>query len=167
MMRSLARIRGLGYIVWQSRHMAYHMLIGLGWAWFLRERWGEFNTRWILISVVGSVLPDIEHIYYFLGYGRQDAYAKSVLGLLHHHQWRELFLYVSTKHKHNTSLAYHNIYTLFAFILVGLLASYSEWQVGVILFGAMASHYIFDMSDDVFLLGALNPNWKRWGRKRA
>lgn len=164
MKQSLARIRGLAFIIWQSRHMAYHVLLGLLWAWFLRERWGEFNAVWICMSVFGSLLPDAEHIYYFLGYGRQDAYATSVLELLRGHHWRRLFLFVATEHKHNTSLAYHNIYTVIIFIVVGLLASFFDWQVGVILCGAMVSHYLFDMLDDMFLLGALNPNWKRWGR---
>lgn len=165
MRRSLARIRGLGYVVWQSRHMAYHVLIGLAWAWFLRERWEQFNPKWVWTAVVGSVLPDIEHLYYFLGYGKRDSYTKTVLDLLKHHHWRALFQFLATGHKHNTSLAYHNVYTMIAFVVVGLAASHFDWHFGVVLSGAIASHYIFDMIDDMVLLGALNPNWKRWGRR--
>lgn len=160
----LLRVKGLGYIVWQSRHMAYHVMIGLLWAWFLRERWGEFNPTWIGTAVIGSVLPDIEHISYFLGYGKQDAYAKEVLRLIKDHHWRQVFQFIAVGHKHNTSLAYHNLYTVVGLILFSCIASIIDWQVGVVLFGAMVFHYFFDIADDLIQLGNLNPNWKRWGR---
>ena len=67
MRRSVARIKGLGFILWQTRHMVYHVMLGLLWAWFLRERWGEFNPKWIAMAVVGSLLPDLDHLNYFFG----------------------------------------------------------------------------------------------------
>lgn len=164
--RALRKVKGLGYILWQSRHMVYHVMLGLLWAWYLRETWGEFNFTWIITAVVGSVFPDIEHIYYFLGYGRKDAYAKKVLDLFKGHHFRELFQFVATGHKYNTSLAYHNLYTVFIFVVVSFGASIIDWQVGVVFFGAMVSHYLFDICDDIVQLGGLNPNWKRWGRPR-
>ena len=63
---AVARIKGLGFILWQARHMAYHVMLGLLWAWYLREKWGEFNPRWIIAAVVGAVLPEIDHIHYFI-----------------------------------------------------------------------------------------------------
>ena len=104
--------------MWQSRHMAYHVMLGLLWAWFLRERWGEFNAIWIFTAVVGSILPDGEHLYYFVGYGRTDTYAKEIFLLIKNHHWRQLFHYIATGHKHNTSLAYHNIYTVGILLLI-------------------------------------------------
>ncbi len=54
-------------------------------------------------------------------------------------------------------------------ILLGLslLSSRIDWEVGVILFGAMILHYLFDIFDDFVQLGAVNTNWKRWGRKKS
>lgn len=163
---SFARVRGLGFILWQARHMAYHVMLGLLWAWVLRELWGEFNLRWIITAVVGSVLPDVDHLNYFLGYGRRDTYTQQVFSYLTHHQWRSLVAFVATGHKNNTSLSYHNIYTVAFFIVLAVMASGIDWQVGVVLFGAMVSHYLFDMADDVVQLGGINANWKRWGRPK-
>ncbi len=169
MRRSIARIKGIGYILWQTRHMAYHVMIGLLWAWYLRERWGEFNPRWVSTAVIGSVLPDIDHINYFLSYGRSDSYTQQIFSHIKNRQWRNLFHFMATGHKENTSLMYHNIYVVAFLVALAVAASFIDWHVGVVLFGAMVSHYLFDIADDFVQLGSMNPNWKRWGsgRKRV
>jgi hypothetical protein len=164
MRHPLARIRGIGFILWQARHMAYHVLIGLVWAWYLREQWGQFNALWVWTAAVGSVLPDVDHIYYFLGYGRKESYTQQVFSYIRNRQWRMLFYFMSTGHKYNTNLTYHNIYVVAILIVSAAAASFLDWHIGVVLFGAMVSHYLFDMADDFVQLGTINPNWKRWGR---
>ena len=166
MRRSFARIKGLGFILWQARHMAYHVMLGLLWAWVLRELWGQFNLTWIMTAAVGSLIPDIDHLYYFLGYGRGDSYPQQVLSYIRHGEWRRLFYFLATGHKRNTSLAYHNVYTVVILVLISGAASLLDWQAGVVFFGAMVSHYLFDIADDIVQLGGLNPNWKRFGRPK-
>lgn len=166
MQRAFARVRGLGFILWQARHMAYHVMIALVWSWFLRERWGQFNPFWIATSVVGSLIPDADHLNYFLGYGRKDTYSRQVFAFIKNRQWRALFQFLATGHKTNTSLMYHNVYVVVIFILLALIAMMVDWQFGVVLFGAIVSHYLFDMADDVVQLGGINPNWRRWGNGR-
>ncbi len=161
-----ARIRGMGFILWQSRHMAYHVMLGLLWAWFLRELWGEFNPKWIWTAVIGSVLPDIDHFYYFFGYGRHDTYTQEIFSHVKRGEWRKLFYVMATGHKMNTSLSYHNVYIIWILIGLSAVASVVDWRVGVVLFGAMVSHFLFDIADDLVQLGELNANWKRWGRPR-
>lgn len=166
-MRPIARIKGLGFVLWHARHEFYHVLLGLVWAWFLRERWSEFNSRWIWLSIFGSLLPDADHLVYFWGYGKQDQYARQIRQFLKNRQWRMVTVFMETGHKYNTDLASHNVYFM-AILLVGsLFSSLYEWRVGVILFGAMLVHYIFDIGDDLLQLGHINPNWKRWGRVKA
>lgn len=167
MRRTFARVKGLGFVLWQTRHMAYHVMLGLLWAWFLRERWGEFNPKWVWTAVVGSVLPDVDHLNYFFGYGRRDSYTQQIFSYLRNHEWRSLFHFMSTGHKYNTSLSYHNIYVMALLAVFAACASLIDWQVGVVLFGAMVSHYLFDMADDIVQLGGINPNWKRWGRPKG
>lgn len=164
MKNSLARIRGLGFILWQSRHMGYHVMLGLLWAWFLREQWGEFNVRWIVTAAIGSVLPDIDHLNYFFGYGKNDSYTKTVFGHVKKGEWRKLFYFISTGHKYNTNLSYHNIYVTGILIASTFLASFFDWRFGVVLLGAMVSHFLFDIFDDLVQLHTLNKNWGRWGR---
>lgn len=166
MRKTFAKFRGMGFILWQSRHMAYHVMLGLLWAWLLREIWGEFNPKWIWTAVIGSLLPDADHINYFLGYGKRDSYTQQVFSHIKRKEWRSLFYLVATGHKMNTSLSYHNIYVVGIFIALSAVAFLYDWRVGVVLFGAIVSHYLFDIADDVVQLGELNVNWKRWGRPK-
>lgn len=166
MRRSIARIKGLGFIIWHGRHMFYHLLLGLVWAWILREWWGQFNPRWIFTSLLGSLLPDLDHFFYFFGYGKRDTYTQQIINFLKTHQWRAVTLFVENGHKSNTNLSYHNYYFMAVMFSMALLSSFFEWQAGIILFGAMLIHYVFDIADDLIQLGTVNPNWKRWGRAR-
>jgi len=146
--------------------MVYHVLLGLVWAWFLRERWAEFNPKWIWTAVAGALAPDIDHIFYFFGHGKHDDYTQQIARLLRGRQWRALTVFIETGHKHNTNLSSHNLWIMGIFLLISLLSSFVDWKVGVILFGAMLGHYLFDIGDDIVTLGYMNPNWKRWGKPK-
>lgn len=162
----LARFKSLGFFLWHGRHELYHVLLGLMWAWFLRERWNEFNPRWIWLSVLGSLLPDLDHVIYFFGYGRTDLYNVELRQLLRTRQWRKSWLYMKNGHKTNTNLMSHNFYVMVLLLVSALLSSVVDWEAGVILFGSMLIHYVFDIADDLVILRHVNPNWKRWGRAR-
>ncbi len=159
-------VRGLGFIVIHARHEFYHILLGLFWAWFLRERWNEFNIRWIWFSMLGSLLPDMDHLLYFFVYGKRDQYSILVKTFLRAKKWRSLTVFVEKGHKEQTNLISHNYFSMMMLLGCSLLSSLSEWRIGVILFGAMIIHYMFDIMDDLFQLGRVNPNWKRWGRNK-
>lgn len=167
MRRSVARIRGLAFLLWHLKHEMTHVLLGLLWAWFLREIWAEFNVRWITISVIGSLLPDIEHFIFFFSYGKKDPYTQGVFTLLKGRQWRNLAVFMSIGHKHNTNLRYHNYYFMSVLFALSILCLFLDWNSGVVLFGAMLTHYCFDVVDDIITLGRVNPNWKRWGRPKS
>lgn len=167
MRRSVARIKGLAFIIWHARHEFYHILIGLLWSWFLREQWNEFNPRWIWISVLASLLPDADHLYYFFTYGKFGQYALSVRTLLKKRQWRALTIFLENGHKYQTNLSLHNYYFMAFLFVLSLISSVVDWEAGVILFGAMVLHYLFDILDDILILGSVNPNWKRWGNGLA
>jgi hypothetical protein len=159
-----AKMKGILYVAWHAKHMVFHVLIALLWAWVLRERWQEFNVSWIIIAVIGGLLPDIDHLIYFFTYGKNDPYTRSVMTFFKKGEWRVLTTYLEHEHKHNTNLTFHNYYTAIALVVVSLLSSQYDWRTGVILFGSMVTHYAFDIIEDILLLGHVNPNWKRWGR---
>ena len=161
-----ARIRGFAFILWHMRHMGYHILIGLLWAWILREWWGVFNPRWFITAVLGSVLPDIDHFLYYLGYGRYDGYTREIKQFLRTHQWRMVTVFIERGHKYNTELSYHNIYVVVILFLVTSVCIFFDWKTWVVLLGAMIGHYLFDIIDDIIVLGYINSNWKRWGNGR-
>ncbi len=162
--RSVARVKSVAWLVWHAKHEFIHILLGLVWAWVLRELWGEFNLRWIWLAVGASILPDLDHGIYFLTYGRRDPYSVAVRYYLRHFQIRKLLNTWENGHKNNTSLLSHNFFTIAALLALCIVAFFYEWQTAVVLFGAMLGHYVFDVLDDLFMLGSLNPNWKRWGR---
>lgn len=161
---SIQYVKGFGFVLWHARHEFYHILLGFVWAWFLRERWGEFNLSWIVLAVVGSLIPDADHLVYFWGHGKHEDYTLQIKDLLNRREWRALVRFIETGHKKVTTLSSHNLYVMAILLGVGLLSSLYSWEVGVILFGAMLIHYAFDIADDIVQLGALNTNWKRWGR---
>lgn len=166
MRKSIAKIRGLGFILWHARHEFYHLLLGALWAWFLREMWGQFNVRWIFLSLFASLLPDAEHFLYFFTYGRKDEYTRKIASHIRSREWRMLTTFVEEGHKFQTELKYHNIYVIALLaVLVGLAWVFS-WEGAVIIAGAMILHYLFDIADDFVTLGYLNENWRRWGNGR-
>src|SRR5437868_1316167 len=105
MRRSVARLKGLGFILWHARHELYHVLLGLVWAWFLREQWHQFNGRWIALCIFGALLPDIDHLFYFIGYGKQDPYTRQIIQFLKDREWRGVTIFMENGHKYNTNLS--------------------------------------------------------------
>ena len=168
MRRGIAKIKGLGFVLWHARHMGYHVLVGLGWVWMLSKRWDEsLPSVWIITSVIGSLLPDVDHLFYLFGHGRGDDYSGHIRELLHERKWRAVIVFMENGHKHNFGLVTHNYIVMIVLMIVGAVASVIDWNVGVVLIGAMFLHYLFDILDDLVLLGRTNPNWKRWGRAKS
>lgn len=166
MRKSFAKIKGLGYILWQARHQAAHLSAGLIWAWLLREVWHEFNTTWILVSILGSEIPDTDTFFYIFLYGRKEPLAKQMKNFLRNHEWRAAAVFYSKEHKYNTDLMYHNYYFILFLFILATISSVISWHIGIVLFGAMIIHYCIDIVDDIWVLGKVNPNWKRWGRPK-
>lgn len=162
--RSVARVKNVAWYVWHAKHEFIHILLGLVWAWYLRELWQQFNLRWIWLSVGASLIPDLDHVIYFFTYGRHDAYSVTVRYCLRHFQLRHLLNTWENGHKQNTNLLSHNFFTMAILFILCVISFFYEWQTAVVLFGAMFGHYAFDVLDDLVILGSVNANWKRIGR---
>lgn len=165
-MRYFRRIGSVGWFVWQARHEFTHVLIGLMYAWFLREWWQELNFSYILLAAAGSVLIDVDHLLYWFLYGKNDWLAKEVRRLIRQGQLRNVWLLIKYNHKYNTGLATHNIYFIGFFFLLSITSFQFDWKTGVVLFGATVLHLLFDVTDDLWVLGHVNDNWKRLKRKK-
>jgi len=163
MEKAVAHIRSLGKTFWHSKHMLVHILWGLVWAWILREVWNEFNIKWIILSIVGSWVPDLDHLLYWFVYGRHDDYSRKVKAIIKKGQIRTLIIFFEKNHKSNTNLMMHNIYFLGLLIIITFFAYFFDRRSSLVLFGAMVTHYLYDLVDDLLILGHLNSNWKRLG----
>jgi len=144
--------------------MVIHVFLGLMWAWFLRELWHELNAKWIITAAIGSVLPDVDHLLYYTTYGKRELYTKVIVKLIKYHMWRLLVRFVEWGHKYNVNLLFHNFYVMAALVALTVISYLGNWRFGVILLGAMVTHFVFDAFEDLLLLGRFNPNWMRWGR---
>lgn len=153
-------------IVSSLKHEFIHVLIGVAYAWSLREVWGQFEVRQIVWAVFGSLLPDVDHFIFFFFYGRNDPYSLGVKKFLRERNLAQLSSFMLTGHKQNTNLWSHNLYTTLILVSLAFLSSLLDWKLGVVLFGSMFLHFVFDILDDLLVLHSLNPNWKRWGRQK-
>ncbi len=166
MRKGVAKIKGLGFVTWHAKHEVFHVVLGVSLAWALQEIWGEFHVKWVIVAVVGSLLPDADHILYFLTYGRKDLYTKEIVSMFKKHSWRSLAVFLEQGHKQNTNLSYHNYYFVVFLVILAVASYFYDWRTSVVFLGSMLTHYVFDIIDDILMLGYVNPNWKRWGNRR-
>ena len=164
--RKIRKVTKIPFLFWYARHELVHMLLGLVYIYILGQIWGEINRYQIFLAVFGSLLIDLDHVLYYIYYGRHDDYSKHVISLFRHGNLKTLFGFLKDNHKDNTNLMTHNIY--FVVIFTGLLLAsfWYDWKARTIVFGAIVIHLIFDMVDDIWMKGRLNENWMRWGRNR-
>ena len=160
-------VKTVARITWYLKHETIHVLIGVAFAWFLREFWGEYSSKQLYLSIIGSLVPDLDHFIFFFFYGRKDPYSIQVKEFLRQGKISNLASFMAAGHKDNTNLWSHNIYNI-GFLLLGVVFFYQlDWKMAVVLLGSMILHFVFDIIDDLVVLGTVNPNWKRWGRPRV
>lgn len=143
--------------------MVYHFLLGSVWMWIIKDQTGIYSPSLLFLSLFGSVFPDFEHLLFFFTYGKRDAYTKQIKAYIHDGDWRVLIRFIEKGHKYNTELRYHNVYTIMVLgIATAVLFTFQRYG-GAVFAGAMITHYLFDMLDDLATLGKLNTNWYHWG----
>jgi hypothetical protein len=143
------------------KHYGGHVMVGLIWAWILREIWHEFVPHLFLLAIIGSLVIDVDHLLYSFVYGRKDKFARQIRSYLRRGQIRNLWVFYRVQHKNNTGLLTHNIFFLGFFLIVSLLCFIFDLNSAFVLFGAIVLHLLTDMVDDIWVLGYLNENWKR------
>lgn len=163
----LGGVKKVARITWYLKHETIHVLIGVSFAWVLREIWGQFSSNQLYLAIFGSLIPDLDHFVFFFFYGRKDPYSIQVKRFLRHGEVTSLASFMAEGHKENTNLWSHNIYNVGLLILGVVLCYQLDWKMGVVLLGSMVLHFIFDILDDLMILGTINPNWKRWGRPKV
>lgn len=164
MKHTMTKIRGLGYLFWHTRHMIYHLLLGFVWMWLVQDQTGIYSPSLLLVSLLGSIFPDFEHLLFFFTYGKSDEYTAWVKTYIKHKDWRVLIRFLEKGHKYNTKLRFHNIYTMIGLTGIATIFFFMRWQSGFIFTSAMVIHYCFDILDDFATLGRINRSWFRWGR---
>lgn len=132
--------------------------------WVVRDQFNIYSPTLLLIALFGSVFPDFEHFLFFFTYGRGDAYTKQIKAYIRDGDWRVMARFIEQGHKYNTQLRLHNVYMILVCFFVTLLCFSVQYYVGAVFVGAMITHYLFDILDDLATIGKLNTNWFRFGR---
>lgn len=162
------RARLLFFIIWNSLHEITHLIIGYIFYTIAVKTYFPDSISWFLLffCLFGSLFPDIDHLLYFFIYGKKKEYAMIVKLIFHQNGFREMYKYIKHNHKKQTYLISHNLLTV---IFLGLItwSSFVDRNIYIFTFvGAMITHFLADMVDDLIYLGGLNPNWYlRFGRE--
>jgi hypothetical protein len=110
----------------------------------------------LLVTILATYFPDIDHIFFSLFYGRNTPYGRHTRSLILSGKFSEYLEYGRQHHKTNVSIISHNLLTplicliLSIFIPKGFLSLF---------FFVAIFHYLFDVIEDLLALGRLNPNW--------
>lgn len=114
----------------------------------------------IIIAILGSFIPDIDHLFYIFIYGRKSDYAQVSKMFIKNKHIREFIKHVKINHKANTGIYSHNIGSVLLSITVALVLIYKKVDVfWATFFLAWTLHYIYDILEDLLFFSRLNKNW--------
>jgi hypothetical protein len=139
--------------------MLVHLLLGVGLAGGL-SLLAKTSFWWLLpYAVVGSFLPDMDHLAFYFVYGRKSEYAKRVKGHLKKREIRAMCRFVAYNHKQLYGLYSHTWYGVLLVIVGSWWGFEHSVELGT-LFAAMLGHFGFDIFEDAIFFRKLNPNWR-------
>lgn len=140
-------------------HMAIHVGLSVLVIYLFGQINIQFNYQEIILLLLMSVLPDLEHLVFFSTYGRKTAYTLAAWDVFRREGFFSVCRYLAHNHKTSTSLYLHNIATPLLFVFLGI---YLYFVDGMLLSAAsfiLSTHYLFDIGEDFLMMGKLNPNW--------
>lgn len=145
---------------WFNRlHMVIHVGVGVMVAVMAGE-WTDLPVWQMLpLAVIGSLLPDLDHVVFWFTYGRKTDYSRQVKFYLKTVGLKRAASFCAVNHKSLQGLYSHTWYGVLL-VMVGAVGSLKYWPHLSVLFWSMVGHFAFDMVEDVLLLGGLNSNWK-------
>lgn len=135
-------------------HVLLAMSVGVVFNMYSQE---NLSFKFLLFLGLLGVLPDIEHALFFFWYGRGHSYSKDVRYMLRSRNFYSCASYCKKNHKRLTSLYLHNGLVLLILVTLGIY--YVHNHVLSASFFALASHYLFDVFEDVLINGKVNSNW--------
>jgi len=141
-------------------HEYYHLGFGLACFIVVALLFPDVSkVALLIVAVIGSFVPDTDHLFFIFIYGRNTTYAIAVRNFLSKHDIPGATNYVRTNHKSNNFILSHNLLTplIFFIFYINLV------NIGQITFAlfclSFAAHFIFDIIEDLLVFGHLNPNW--------
>lgn len=138
-------------------HITLHFYVAFSWWLLFSCLSGKWSWQLFLLSIFGAIIIDFDHIIAAFLYDRRQPDNIVLRDYLRKGQFLSALRYGLQTHKNNTFLLTYNIYVvLFLIILLYFSQEYWGWFVFL---GAIITHLIFDMVDDLWVLNKLNRNW--------
>ncbi len=145
----------------EAYHIQIHLLIGILCGFFIHEIYPESSLlRLLLLGLLASLLPDMDHLFYIFWYGRRSEYAKEIKKFLKATEVRNALRFMKFNHKMNTGLYSHNLVAVFvAFLLFWYLGEKHDSASLSVFFISWALHYVYDIFEDIIFFKKPNSNW--------
>jgi len=143
-----------------KNHMSMHVLIGIIASIIITKAFPLYSyPKILLVCVIGSILPDIDHLLYIFWYKRRGDYARDAKKLLRSLGIRAYINFAKENHKKLTDVYSHNLFTVLFFVILSYLYFSEEHVLGLSLCLSIAFHFVFDLFEDFLFMGKLNSNW--------
>ncbi|HEX8924013.1 MAG TPA: hypothetical protein VF828_04750 [Patescibacteria group bacterium] len=144
----------------ETYHMLIHLLFGLSAFGLSLSLFPHQSVPVsISLSLMASLVPDLDHFLFYFTYGSKTDYARRVKGYLKKGQFGQYVAFCKANHKNNTTILSHNIgFYIISLLLSAVFFSFGHLYLGTF-FLSWSYHYMFDMCEDMLFFGRLNPNW--------
>ena len=118
----------------------------------------QFSFSNLILFLVFSFLPDIDGILYTFRAYKHSEEANLVRKALLNFKWKEAMSIATVRHKKFNKLLIHNVVGLFLVVAFFVFSIINSLGIYILIFGAILSHFIFDILDDMYQLGHVK-NW--------
>lgn len=116
-------------------------------------------SKLIFAALAGSMVPDIDHLFYIYFYGRTTEFAKELRKHIKDKQLKKFITSVSLNHKNNNYIFSHNIVAVILALGLAYLFYQHDHEYLSVFFSAWLFHYLFDIFEDILYFGKVNQNW--------
>jgi len=141
-------------------HMSIHILWGVIIALTIKKFLADISLFLLLtVGVLGSLLPDFDHVLYIFIYGRKSEYSRFIRQFISQKQLKKTFWFCKNNHKLNTGLYSHNILTMIVILMLSINSIISKNYLLATFFLAWSIHYLYDIFEDLLFFGKINKNW--------
>jgi hypothetical protein len=148
----------------EAQHGYFHLMFGclafiVGYLWE-PVYFSQHPLQLAALCLLGTFIPDIDHLLYYYGYGRKKDYAIMCRAYLRKRDFKGFFKYVKGNHKQNTGIYSHNFGSVFlaAFFTLYELNKRDNIYMSTF-FLAWTFHYVFDILEDFLFFKRPNKNW--------
>lgn len=141
-------------------HMSIHVLWGIIIALVIKKFIVDVSLFLLLLTgILGSLLPDFDHVLYIFIYGRKSEYSRFIRHFISQKQLKKTFWFCKNNHKLNTGLYSHNILTMILVLILSINAITIKNYFLTTFFLAWSMHYLYDIFEDLLFFGKINKNW--------